>query len=49
MKRDEYQKQVYDIRELLFNLKDDIERACTKYDDLLDAVNQSIEILSEFE
>lgn len=47
--RDELQKQVYDIRELLFNLKDDIERACNKYDDLLDAVNQSIEILSDFE
>ena len=49
MKRDEYQKQVYDIRELLFNLKDDVERACNKYDDLLDAVNQSIAMLSDFE
>lgn len=49
MTREREIQQVYEIRELLFNLKDDIERACTKYDDLLDAVNQSIEILSDFE
>ena len=50
MREREIQKQVYGIRELLFNLKDYIEcMPNVKYDDLLDVVNESIFKLADYE
>ena len=50
MTQEKIRKQVYEIRELLFNLKDDLTR--THYlnnQDLLEVVNESINKLADFE